>query len=74
MQARFKAGAGARFRIGVAIADMSEFEAIDPAYGIGDQRAHVEALLAAEIGRREAPLRLPLELVFRTFSSTSIED
>jgi hypothetical protein len=61
-------------RIGVAIADMSEFEAIDPAYGIGDQRAHVEALLSAETNRRDAPpLPCPLELVFRTFGSTSIE-
>jgi hypothetical protein len=74
MKARSKAGTGAELRIGVAIADMSEFEAIDPAYGIGDQRAHVEALLSAEIARGETPLPAPIEPVFRTFSSTSIED
>ena len=67
------AGTGPALRIGVAIADMSEFEAIDPAYGIGDQRTHVEALLSAEVERRDATLPHPLELVFRTFSSTSIE-
>jgi hypothetical protein len=60
-------------RIGVAIADMSEFEAIDPAYGIGDQRAHVDALLSAELGRTEVPQLPPIEPVFRTFSSTSID-
>ncbi len=61
-------------RIGVAIADMSEFEAIDPAYGIGDQRAHVESLLAAEVARDDvAALPGPIELVFRSFNSTSID-
>lgn len=61
-------------RIGVAIADMSEFEAIDPAYGIGDQRTHVESLLAAEIARDDvAALPGRIELVFRSFNSTSIE-
>jgi hypothetical protein len=59
-------------RIGVAIADMSEFEAIDPAYGIGDQRAHVECALGAELTESGLPLGEP-ELIFRTFSSTSIE-
>ncbi len=67
-------GAKAELRIGVALADMSEFVAIDPAYGIGDQRAHVEALLAAELDVDAGGLAdLPIELVFRTFSSTSIE-
>ena len=60
-------------RIGVALADMGEFEAIDPAYGIGNQRTHVETLLAAEIGDGKPALPRPLDLVFRTFSSTSIE-
>jgi hypothetical protein len=50
---------------------MSEFEAIDPAYGIGDQRTHVDTLLSAELERGSLPH--PLELRFRTFSSTSIE-
>jgi hypothetical protein len=68
----FQSDAGALLRIGVAIADMSEFEAIDPAYGIGDQRAQVEALLSAESER--APLPGPVELVFRAFCSTSIDD
>ena len=66
-------GAKAELRIGIALADMSEFVAIDPAYGIGDQRAHVEALLAAELAADDALADLSIELVFRTFSSTSIE-
>lgn len=74
MEPRLTARTEPALRIGVAIADMSEFEAIDPAYGIGDQRAQVESLLSAETNRRDAPsLLCPLELVFRTFSSTSIE-
>src|SRR3954471_1591774 len=60
-------------RIGVAIADMSEFEAIDPAYGIGDQRAHVESLLAAQVAGDGEPLPGPIELVFRSFNSTSVD-
>lgn len=60
-------------RVGVAIADMSEFEAIDPAYGIGDQRLHVESLLAAEVAGGDAALPAPIELVFRSFNSTSVE-
>ena len=60
-------------RIGVALADMGEFEAIDPAYGIGNQRTHVEALLAAENGDGKPALPRPIDLVFRKFSSTSIE-
>jgi hypothetical protein len=71
MEADARRGEEDAIRVGVAIADMGEFEAIDPAYGIGDQRAHVEYLLAAELDR--SPLSRPLELVFRTFSSTSID-
>lgn len=71
MEADARPGGEGAIRVGVAIADMGEFEAIDPAYGIGDQRAHVESLLAAEVDR--SPLPRPLELVFRRFSSTSIE-
>lgn len=60
-------GAAPPIRIGVALADMSEFEAIDRAYGIGDQRAQVEALAASVLAG------LDVDLIFRTFSSTSIE-
>jgi hypothetical protein len=73
MERSSRAGSTTALRMGVAIADMSEFEAIDPAYGIGDQRAHVEALLAAEMQRTDVPPVPPLDLRFRTFRSTSIE-
>jgi len=64
---------GRAVRIGVAIADMSEFEAIDPAYGIGDQRAQVEALVAQHAAAMPLPDDGRVELMFRTFSSTDIE-
>ena len=64
---------GRAVRIGVAIADMSEFEAIDPAYGIGDQRAQVEALVAMQSATTPLAGGRRVELVFRTFSSTEIE-
>ena len=73
MEPRLTARTEAALRIGVAIADMSEFEAIDPAYGIGDQRAHVEALLSAELRATDLPQLPSLDPVFRTFSSTSID-
>jgi len=66
-------GGSAEVRVGVALADMSEFVAIDPAYGIGDQRAQFEALLAAELDARGAPHGVTITPVFRTFSSTSID-
>ena len=62
--------------IGVAIADMSEFVAIDPAYGIGDQRLQIEALVEHELrtgGLDGLPGRTRPTLDFREFSSTSIE-
>jgi hypothetical protein len=59
--------------IGVAIADMSEFVAIDPAYGIGDQRAQVRSAVDHELAVGRLPDGLELELTFRDFSSTSIE-
>jgi hypothetical protein len=65
-------GRSGAVRIGVAIADMSEFEAIDPAYGIGDQRRHVECAITTQLAAEPLPIGEP-ELVFRTFSSTSIE-
>jgi ABC-type branched-subunit amino acid transport system substrate-binding protein len=66
-------GGSAEVRVGVALADMSEFVAIDPAYGIGDQRAQFEALLAAELDARGAPHGVTIVPVFRTFSSTTID-
>ena len=66
-------GGSGEVRVGVALADMSEFVAIDPAYGIGDQRAQFEALLAAELDARGAPHGVTIVPVFRTFSSTSID-
>ena len=68
--------------IGVAIADMSEFVAIDPAYGIGDQRLQIEALVEHELrtggldengGLRGLPGGICPILDIREFSSTSIE-
>lgn len=64
---------GVKRTIGVAIADMSEFVAIDPAYGIGDQRAQVQSAIDHELEVGGLPPRLELGLVFREFSSTSIE-
>ena len=58
--------------IGVAIADMSDFEAIDPAYGIGDQRLQVEALVAHELAAGGVPECGEPHLIFREFSSVDI--
>jgi hypothetical protein len=63
---------GRKWTIGVAIADMSEFVAIDPAYGIGDQRAQVQAAIDHELSIGW-PEGLELDFVFHEFSSTSIE-
>lgn len=52
---------------------MSEFEAIDAAYGIGDQRAQVEALVARQSAATPLADGRQVELYFRTFSSTEIE-
>jgi len=52
---------------------MSEFEAIDAAYGIGDQRAQVEALAARQSAATPLADGRQVELYFRTFSSTEIE-
>ena len=62
--------------IGVAIADMAEFVAIDAAYGIGDQRLQIEALVEHELrtgGLDGQPGRVRPTLDFREFSSTSID-
>lgn len=60
--------------LGVAVADMSDFEAIDPAYGIGDQRAQVEALIEHEIRVGGVPACGEPRLVVREFSSIDIDD
>lgn len=59
--------------LGVAIADMSDFVAIDPAYGIGDQQRQVEALIAHELDARGVPPSGRPVLVIREFSSIDIE-
>jgi hypothetical protein len=57
-------------RIGVALADLAVFEAVDPAYGIGDQRLQVEAAIGAARARGDLPVaRRDLELLFRTFDA-----
>lgn len=60
--------------LGVAIADMSDFETIDPAYGIGDQRAQVEALVDHELRTGGVPETGAPQLVVRQFSSIDIDD
>lgn len=60
--------------LGVAIADMSDFEAIDPAYGIGDQRTQVEALIDYELRVGGVPACGEPRLVVREFSSIDVDD
>ncbi|HMG41354.1 MAG TPA: hypothetical protein VK611_08490 [Acidimicrobiales bacterium] len=55
-------------KVGVAVADMSAFEAVDPAYGIGDQAAQVAAALEGTRARGVAHAA-DVELVFRTFDA-----
>lgn len=61
-------------QVGVAVPDLSAFVAIDPAYGVGDQREQVEAILHAR--RRHGPL-LPdgraIELSYRSFDVVDTE-
>lgn len=60
-------------KIGVAVPDFSTFVAINPAFGVGDQRQQVEAVV--EAARREGTYPLDdVELVFRSFDSVSTEE
>jgi hypothetical protein len=61
--------------IGVAVPDVGEFVAIDPAYGIGDQRQQIEAV--ADRWRRDGTVPVAghdNEFSFRTFDSTRTND
>lgn len=57
-----------RIKVGVAVADMSAFEAVDPAYGIGDQASQVAAALDGA-RRRGVAHAADVELVVRTFDA-----
>lgn len=63
---------GSGVAIGVAVADMSDFESIDPAYGIGDQQRQVEALVDHELAVGGVPECGEPRLIFREFSSVDI--
>ena len=61
--------------IGVAVPDVGDFVAIDPAYGIGDQRQQIEAV--ANRWRRDGAVPVAghdIEFSFRTFDSTGTDD
>jgi hypothetical protein len=61
-------------RIGVAMSDVSRFVAIDAAYGIGDQRTQVEAVI--DRWRREGDLPCAgrdIDLSFHTFDATDTD-
>lgn len=57
-----------RILIGLAVADMSAFEAVDEAYGIGDQEAQGRAALDGA-RRRGVPHAADVELVVRRFDA-----
>lgn len=58
-----------RLRVGIAVPDLSAFEKLNPAFGVGDQLVHAEAVLEGWKRRGElAPVAEELALVPRGFS------